>query len=126
MNDQDEGTRERDNKYPIEYLIQKYEEALYDLATGEGDARARVGTAHSGLMHIQIDEYPESLRKQRREIDRLLTRLGGKTGHIIPNNLQKMKNKTASKIAALILDIYFSLVEKQAKAGNSLKSSFTR
>ena len=66
-----------------------------------------------GYPSIQIDEYPESLRKQRREIDRLLTRLGGKIGYIIPHNLQKMKNKTASKIAALILDIYFALVEEQ-------------
>jgi hypothetical protein len=106
--------------YPIEYLIQKYKETLYDLATGEGDARARVGTAYSGLLHIQIDEYPESLRKQRREIDGLLTRLGGKIGYIIPNNLQKMKNKTASKIAALLLDIYFALVEEQATSGKLL------
>ncbi len=101
--------------YSIEYLIQKYKEALYDLATGEGDARARVGTAYYRFSHIEMDDYPDSLKLQRREIDRFLTRLGGKIGYIIPNNLQKMKNKTASKIAALIFDICFSLVEEQAK-----------
>jgi hypothetical protein len=101
--------------YSIEYLTLKYKEALYDLATGEGDARARVGVAYYKFWHIQIGEYPENLRKQRQEIDRLLTRLGGRTGYIIPDNLQNMKNKTASKIAALIFDIYSSLIEEEAK-----------
>jgi hypothetical protein len=101
--------------YSIEYLIEKYKEALYDLATGEGDARARVNTAYCRFWHILIDEYPENLRKQKEEMERLLTRLGGEPGHIISNNLQKMKNKTASKIAALILDIYLSLVEEQGQ-----------
>src|SRR5260370_906523 len=106
--------------YSIEYLIRKYKEALYDLATGEGDARARVGVAYYKFWHIQIDEYPESLRKQRQEIDRLLTRLGGRTGYIIPDNLQHMKDKTASKIAALINDMSVD----RTRACTSLPSVF--
>jgi hypothetical protein len=68
--------------------------------------------------HIRSEEYPGSLREQKKEIDTLLTRLGGEPGRIIPNNLQKMKNKTGSKIASLIVDMYFSLMEEQKKMGH--------
>ena len=38
-------------------------------------------------------------------INKMLTRLKGPKGHIIPDNLQRMKNKTASKIADRILNL---------------------
>jgi len=97
------------NVYSIDYIFEKFTMAIYELATGEGDARSRVGNAYYKFWHIKEQEFPDNLRKKRTEIDRLLTRLSGREGYIIPDNLAKMKNKTASKIASLILEIYLEL-----------------
>ena len=97
--------------YPIDYLLEKFTIAVFDLATAEGDARSRVGIAYYKFWHIKTDTFPKILRKKRKEIDQLLTRLSGREGYIIPDNLRKMKNKTASKIAVLILEIYIELSE---------------
>jgi hypothetical protein len=83
--------------------------AIYELATGEGDIRSRVGNAYYKFWHIKEKDFPDQLREKRIEIDHLLTRLLGRKGYIIPDNLAKMKNKTASKIATLMLEIYIGL-----------------
>lgn len=99
--------------YSIDYILQKFTMAIYELATGEGDARSRVGSAYYKFWHIKEGDFPDQLREKRTEIDRLLTRLSGRKGHIIPDNLAKMKNKTASKIATLMLEIYIELGKHQ-------------
>ena len=97
----------------IEYILEKLRNAIYILVSGEGDARSRVGEAYYAFWHIKADDYPIQFRNNRNEIDRLLTRLPGRKGYIIADNLRKMKNKTASKIAVLILEIYTGLNESQ-------------
>ena len=101
--------------YSINYLLEKFTSAVYELATGEGDARSRVRDAYSKFGVILLEDYPEELRVKRKEIDILLTRLGGEksSGGTINYNLQKMKNKTASKISMLIFNIYLELDEMQ-------------
>jgi len=89
--------------------MDKFHQAVWDLATGEGDARSRVDVAFHRFWIIPIEDFPESLRKDRQKITTLLTRLGGSQWHIIPENLRRMKNSTAAKIAKLILSIYFQL-----------------
>ena len=89
--------------------MEKFHQAVWDLATGEGDARSRVDVAFHRFWIIPIEDFPESLRKDRQKITTLLTRLGGSQGHIIPENLRRMKNSTAAKIAELILSLYFQL-----------------
>ena len=95
--------------YDNRYLIEKFTMAMHHLVSGEGDARSRVGEAYYSFWHIKPDEYPEHLRNKREEINHLLTRLPGREGYMVPDNLSKMKNKTASKIAVLIFEIYFEL-----------------
>jgi hypothetical protein len=97
----------------LDYLIEKFQQALYILATGEGDARSRLEIAHRCFWTILIDDYSKSLRKKRQSIDKLLTRLEGREGYVIPDNLRKMKNKSASKICALIVTLYFDLVQER-------------
>ena len=101
--------------YSHDYILEKFTEALYDLATGEGDARSRIGSAYYRFWHMKEEEFPDHIRKKRTDIDRLLTRLPGREGYIIPDNLAKMKNKTAAKIARLILEIYFELEERSKR-----------
>ena len=98
-----------------DYLLEKFEVAIYDLATGEGDARSRVDVAFHRFWHIRIEEFPVDTKVARMEIDALITRLPGREGYVIPDNLLKMKNKTASRIAANILDIYKTLVDTKSR-----------
>lgn len=95
--------------YSHDYILEKFTQALCDLATGEGDARSRIATAYDRFSHVKEECFPAQFRIKRTEIDRLLTKPGGREGYMIPDNLKKMKNKTATKIAKLILEIYFDL-----------------
>ena len=95
------------------YLLEKFTQALYDLATGEGDARSRVRVAYYRFWHIKVEDFPEKLKEKRLNIDLLLTRLPGRKGYLIPDNLARIKNKTAAKVAKIILEIYFELKEYQ-------------
>lgn len=99
--------------YSLEYLIEKFEQALFDLATGEGDARSRLDAAYSRFWSIPLEDYPARVQTERREIDRLMTRLPARPGFVIPDNLRRMKNKTASEICAYIWSICFVLKELQ-------------
>ena len=100
--------------YSIDYLIEKFYQAIIILATGEGDARSRLDPAYRCFWHIPLEDYPMELRDHVLWINKMLTRLKGPKGHIIPDNLQRMKNKTASKIADRILRIYFKLAKQYA------------
>jgi hypothetical protein len=99
--------------YSLEYLVEKFEQAVFDLATGEGDARSRLEVAYRRFWTIPLLDYPERVREERQAIDRMITRLSGRPGFVIPDNLRKMKNKTASQICAYIWSICFVLKELQ-------------
>jgi hypothetical protein len=45
----------------------------------------------------------------------LLTILKGDEGYLIADNLRKMRNNSASKICALIVALYFDLVQEREK-----------
>lgn len=99
------------------YLNEKFFQAVCDLATGEGGVKSRIEVAYHRFWHIPLEDFPEELRDERKKIDHLLTRLGGREGYILPDNLRKMRNSTAAEVASLILGIYFQLVLRdEAKA----------
>lgn len=98
--------------YTADYLIEKFERAITILAAGKGDARSRVGPAYRCFWHIPLEEYPIDLREDVLWITKMLTRLKGRKGYVIPDNLRRMKNKTASKIAHRISSIYFELAKE--------------
>jgi hypothetical protein len=101
--------------YSLDYLIEKFEKAVFDLATGEGDARSRLEEAYRRFWTIPLTDYPERVREERQAIDQLMTRLPGRAGYVIQDNLRKMKNKTASRICAYIWSICFVLIEIRQK-----------
>ncbi len=98
--------------YTRDYLIEKFEGAITILATGEGDARSRIAPAYHCFWHIPLEDYPVDLREDVLSITKMLTRLNGREGYVIADNLRRMKNKTASKIARRMLDIYLELAKK--------------
>lgn len=93
----------------IYYIQKKYKDAVEILITGEKDSRSRVQAAYYLFWHIQINEYPENLRKKVESITKVLTRLSGREGYILDDNFRKMKNKTASKAAKMIYDVYLDI-----------------
>ncbi len=99
----------------LDYLIEKFDQAVFDLATGQGDARSRLGDAYYRFWTVRLDDYPEHVRGERQSIDQLLTRLPGREGYVIPDNLRKMKNKTASQICALIVSVRTGLLCAQTQ-----------
>jgi hypothetical protein len=96
--------------YSLDYLIEKFDQAVVDLATGPGDARSRVRDAHRRFWTIPVHDYPEQVLKELQAIDQLLTRLPGREGYVIEDNLRRMKNKTASEICALIVSVHAGLL----------------
>ena len=101
--------------YSLDYLIEKFDQAVFDLATRQGDARSRLAEAYHRFWIIRLDDYPEPVRKERQAIDKLMTRLPGREGYVIQDNLRKMKNKTASQICALIVSVHAGLLRAQGR-----------
>ena len=99
----------------LPYIIEKFDQAAYLLATGEGAARSRVGAAYRCFWHIPLEDFPETIHGDRREITTMLTRLGGRQGYVIPENLRRMKNSTAAEIARLILSIRIRVLEARTR-----------
>lgn len=99
--------------YDNKYITEKLTMAMFELATGQGDARSRIDVAYHTFWHIKDSDFPDNLKKTRLQIDQLITRLPAKTGYIIPYNIANMKNKTASKIAALIIELYLGIKEHE-------------
>jgi hypothetical protein len=89
---------------------------MFDLATGQGDARSRLRDAYRRFWIIHLDDYPEHVREERQAIDKLLMRLPGREGYVIQDNLRKMKNKTASQICALIVSVHAGLLRAQTRS----------
>jgi len=104
----------KDHLNYIYYVQGKYKDALEILITGEKDARSRVQKAYYMFWHIQLNEYPEGIRNKVKSITKILTRLTGREGYILDDNFRKMKNKTASKAAKMIYDVYLD-IEKLIK-----------
>lgn len=99
--------------YEEDYLFEKFFQATHELVRGQGDARSRVKEAYEKFYHINIDDYPNELKEKRKKIQYLLTRLPAREGHKISENIAKMKNVTASKIADLIFEIYNNLCKRK-------------
>jgi hypothetical protein len=102
--------------YPLDYLIEKFDQAVFDLATGQGDARSRLRDAYDRFWIIRLDDYPEHVRAERRVIDKLLTRLPAREGYVIQDNIRKMQNKTASHICALIVSVHAGLLRARTRS----------
>ena len=95
------------------YIAQKLSAAVYALATGQGDARSRLVPAYNKFWLIPLDDFPDHLQETRKDIDSLLTRLPGREDSLVADNIRRMKNSTASKIAALIFKLHAGVVETE-------------
>lgn len=88
---------------------EKFNAALYYLAVGEGDVRARLRHAYTQLRRLREDEVPAPLRVEWRSILNALTARGpqrASSGDIQKNaldhTLDRMRNTSGRKIAERI------------------------
>ena len=100
------------NYYPLE----KFTQAVYSLATGEGDARSRVLDAYMAFHPVNDTDLPEELQPDYQWVMAKLTSrepIYNHRGEVykgsVEHSLEKMRNKTAAEIARRIVKIHDEL-----------------
>ena len=93
----------------LSYINEKFRDAVYALATGQGDIKSRIDLAYHCYSHIPAQDLPPALAADHAKVIQLLSFRGGTPGYIIPENLTRMTNQEASEIAILILGMYEKL-----------------
>jgi hypothetical protein len=95
---------------------EKFERAVYALATGEGDVRSRLEKAYNYLRILRSEDIPSIFRQEFSVILKQLTRFGPEyfpDGTVYRNAIQhtmsRIKNATGKKIAEHIYIINQSL-----------------
>ena len=102
--------------YPLDYLLEKFEAAVRELAIGEGDARARVVAAYGEFGHLQAERAPGPIRRDLRWIVRRLEKVEPRWDGDwrVLASTERMQNRTACKIAERIWRIYEKLKGAQS------------
>lgn len=96
---------------------EKLTDAVYRLATREGDVRARLISAHWVLRQVTPEELPPELRDEWESIMRRLTRRGPEVlpdGEVlrdaVTHTMSTIRNSTGRAIATDIYGLYRSFV----------------
>lgn len=104
-------------KSQLDYSAEKLDQAVRELATGLDSLRDRIGRAYRRFWHIREEEFPYELRADRLAIEGLLTKLPGREGYIIPDNLAAMDDGMAQEIAHNIVSLNDKIVRLRAQGG---------
>ena len=94
-----------------EYTLNKTKNTLFEaishLATAEGDLRARLKNVDA-IYSLECKDFPNELQEKWNTIISLLSKFPIENDDIgiIKSNLNRMQNKTASKISTLIVELY--------------------
>lgn len=101
-----------------DYVIEKLTTALDCLATHPGDARHRLIAAWGSLHKLDVADFPDEYKKDWQWVVGELTKYGPLVrcdGMLIrgtvENTMPRRKNKTASRIATKIYELYWQLSE---------------
>jgi hypothetical protein len=95
---------------------EKLTDAVYRLATREGDVRARLISAHWALSHLTAEELPPELRDEWQRIMNRLTRRGPELYYgepfrnAVTRTMSTIRNSTGRAIAIDIFGLYRSFV----------------
>jgi hypothetical protein len=97
---------------------EKLTEAVYRLATREGDVRSRLISAHWILVHLSAEELPPELRDRWESIMRRLTRHGPECSpdgrdvwnDAVTHTMSRIRNSTGRVVATDIYGLYRSFI----------------
>jgi hypothetical protein len=103
--------------YPLEYLLEKFESAVVELVTGDGDARGRVCAAYGEFGHLDVERVPGPIRRDLRWIFYRLHKHDPRWDGDwrVAASTKRMQNRTAREIAGRIWRIY-STLKKSAQS----------
>jgi hypothetical protein len=104
----------------FQYAKGKLRQAIYELTIGEGDIRKRLVDAFNLFYILNNDDFPNELREDWGWINRELNKYGAlidEKGTVIVGSVQNtmwhIKNKTGTKIAIKIVDLYLRLLDTE-------------
>jgi hypothetical protein len=103
----------RNNK--INYALEKLGLAIYELTVGEGDIKSRLRKAYRHMSALSESNFPEDLKKDWNSIKNRLTQRASEYKDTpydegsFKATMFRMHRKTASKIAADIVDFHSCL-----------------
>ena len=98
------------------YAKEKISLAIYELVTYEGDVRYRLTKAYMCFHLLRSNYFPDALRREWDDIYNSMTKKGpyrSQDGRILldscQNTMRAIRNSTASKLAARILELHYKL-----------------
>jgi hypothetical protein len=101
---------------PSHYALEKFYNAMYSLAVGPGDVRARLVDASLSFIMLTEQDFPEHLRADWRWICEQLTRFGplrDRDGKVMRGSVDwtmwRIKRATGVKIAKRVMHVYHEL-----------------
>nr|WP_321267170.1 hypothetical protein [uncultured Sulfurimonas sp.] len=94
-----------------EYTLNKTKNTLFEaisyLATAEGDLRARLKNVDA-IYSLESKDFPNELQGKWNDVIKLLTKfpIENEDIGITQSNLNRMQNRTASKISIMMVKLY--------------------
>jgi hypothetical protein len=111
-NKEDEGVH-----FKLTYIIEKSSGVIYNLITGQGDARRRLKENEMNLKYALIFEVPDHLKKLRK---RIIAKLGKYS------ELKTMRNVTASKIIAQFYHLFNEVKAYKEEMNQEIKRNYRK
>ena len=106
------------------YALGNLEQAVYSLTVGEGNVRQRLLNAHSILIAVFEDDFPEQLVEDWKWIHEQWTKFGPimtSDGEVflgsVENTLRRIRNRTGARIAVRLVTLRNDLRAFLADAG---------
>jgi len=99
----------------MSYALEKLGLAIYEMTVGEGDVKSRLRNAFRHMSAVSEKDFPEELKKDWRSIRKRLTKRESNYKNTpfdegrFEATIFRMHKKTASKIAADIVDLHSRL-----------------
>ncbi|MDE0504491.1 MAG: hypothetical protein OXI86_10455 [Candidatus Poribacteria bacterium] len=108
-----------------QYALGNLEQAVYSLTVGEGNVRQRLLNAHSILIAVFEDDFPEHLVEDWKWVQEQWTRFGPvmtPNGEVflgsVENTLRRIRNRTGARIAVRLVTLRNDLRAYLAGSGN--------
>lgn len=107
-------------KKDYRYVREKLFDAVYALAVGQKDVRSRLVNAYLACHTLRPKDFPDEFQDDWKWVVRQLTRHGpvlNYKGEVsigsVENTMSIIKNRTGSKIARKIFDLYCAMNREQ-------------
>ena len=98
------------------YAREKLFDAVHVLATEPNNVRYRLIQAHRLFHPLRLEDFPKELKKDWEWVMKQLTKYGPVINHkgevwrgSVENTMGRIKNKTGTRIAGKIFDLYLEL-----------------